>query len=181
LFGIVEVNEAYIGGKETNKHESKKKNTKHKMTGGAGKLPIVGIKCRDGRIKTMVIEAATSENLIKMIEDNIIAGTKVYTDQNSAYNSLQKYYHETVKHSFGEYSRGIVHTNGIESYWAILKRGYYGIYIFWSTKHLPRYINEFQEWFNMKKLPSLEKVELSIKQAVNKRLTYKDLIYATAP
>jgi len=179
LFGIVEVDEAYIGGKESNKHESKKKEGRHLIRGTVNKSPVVGIKQRDGKIKTIVIEVANADNLIKVIDENVIPGTKVYTDQNSCYNSLEKYYHESVNHSLGEYSRGVVHTNGIESYWAILKRGYYGIYHFWSIQHLHRYISEFEERFNMRKLTGIEKIGLSIKRAFNKRLTYKDLTVAS--
>jgi len=176
LFGIVEVDEVYLGGKKSNKHASKKIKSDHLIRGKANKLPVVGIKSRDGKVKTMYIERANAQNLIKAIEDNVMPGTKVFTDQNTCYNSLEKYYHESVNHSKGEYVRGIVHTNSIESYWAILRRGYYGIYHFWSINHLHRYISEFEERFNMRKLPTFEKLIISVKGALNKRLTYKELI-----
>jgi len=175
LFGVIEVDEVYIGGKESNKHESKKAKIGR---GASGKTPVIGLKCREGNIKAFVLDSVSSPDIIKVIEENVENNSKIYTDSFTAYNSLNKYLHESVNHSKKEYVRGFVHTNGIESFWAVLKRGYYGIYHSWSIRHLHRYISEFSERFNMRKNDSLDKIILSINGSIDKRLSYKDLVNA---
>ena len=100
---------------------------------------------------------------------------QVYTDEAAAYNGLNRS-HETVKHSAREYVHGMAHTNGIESHWAMLKRGYVGVYHQMSAKHLPRYVAEFEGRHNSRRLDTDEQMRIMARGADGKRLRYVDLI-----
>ena len=99
----------------------------------------------------------------------------MYTDEAAAYNGLRRS-HETIRHSVGEYVRNMAHTNGIESHWAMLKRGHDGVYHHFSPKHLDRYIVEFAERHNNRPMDTADQMALLVKKSVGKRLTYADLI-----
>ena len=101
-------------------------------------------------------------------------GAKVYTDDAAAYNGLEN--HETVKHSVSEYVSGMAHTNGIESFWSMLKRGYHGVYHKMSEKHLQRYVNEFCGRHNMRELDTIDQMRHVVARMVGKRLMYRELI-----
>ena len=168
LEGTVEVDETYIGGKEKNKHNSQKLK---EGRGAVGKCPVIGLKSRLGDVKSFVIK----ETLTTKIRVNVKPNSNIYTDEWKAYKNLYEYNHQKVNHKLGEYVSNDVYTNGIESFWAILKRGYYGIYHQWSFKHLQRYINEFALRHNTQN--DVEKLSYTILNGIGKRLTYKDLIY----
>ena len=111
--------------------------------GSVGKAIVVGAKQRNGNVIAKHIPNTSAQTLKGFIKSNIEAGSVVYTDNFPAYIKLNGYIHQSVNHSVGEYVRMQAHTNGIESFWALLKRGYYGIYHHLSHKHLHRYVNEF--------------------------------------
>ena len=122
--GPVEVDETYMGGKNANKHADKKIPN---ANGTIGKTAVVGMKDRDSNaVKASVVERTNQETLQEFVNTRKEDGAKVYTDEHGGYIGLDN--HEAVKHSVGEYVNGQAHTNGIESFWSMLKRGYYGTY-----------------------------------------------------
>ena len=174
--GPVEVDETWVGGKERNKHESKKQ---HAGRGPVGKTPVVGMKDREtGRVTATPVEHTDKETLQGFVEDGIEDGAKVYTDEHPGYSDIPN--HETVKHSAKEYVHGQAHTNGIESHWAMLKRGYVGTYHHMSIKHLHRYVNEFAGRHNDRPSDTAEQMSAMVLQSNGKRLPYSELISEAA-
>lgn len=173
---VVEVDEAYLGGLEKNKHRSKRK---HKGSGGTGKEIVVAIKSRDTKkVRALRIPDVSRRTLHYIIIENVAKGSVVFTDDNKAYYYLEAhgYEHQSVHHTAGEYVSGQATTNGVESFWALLKRGYNGIYHKMSPKHLQRYVDEFAGRYNLRHLDMLEQMDSTIKGLVGKRLTYEDLV-----
>jgi transposase-like protein len=143
MFGRIEADETFIGGLAKNMHK-KKREAAIKGTGGSGKTPIFGMKNREGEVRAEVVAGVGIANLHPIIEKNVAKGATLYTDKWVGYRGLKGFYdHTTVDHSAKEYVNGDCHTNGIESFWALFKRGYHGVYHWMSKKHLQRYVNEF--------------------------------------
>ncbi len=176
LSGEVEVDETYLGGKEQNKHASKKL----KAGGGTvGKQPVLGMRSRDGKVVAKPIPNARAHTIGREVYHGVEEGSTLYTDEHAAYKQFGgRYKHETVKHSVKEFVNGIASTNGIESVWAVLKRGYNGVYHQWSFKHLARYVNEFTFRLNEGNVKhhTMARLKSLIKGAIGKRLTYQRLI-----
>ena len=141
LAGEAEVDETYIGGKRKNMSNAKRKELEGRGT--VGKQPIMGMLERGGEVRVMPIKGAVKEVLHGYIQNEVKKGSTIYTDEWKAYRGLKGYKHEAVKHSAGEYVKGMVHTNGIESFCVLMKRDYIGSHHWWSIKHLHRYVSEY--------------------------------------
>ena len=160
------------GGKEKNKHLNKKL---FLGRGGVGKSTVIGAVERGGRVKTAHIRSTSQDVIHAFIKENVNIDSTLYTDYHRSYQGLFEYRHEAVNHSVGEYVRGNAHTNGIESFWSLLKRGHYGVFHHFSVKHLHRYLAEFESRWNMTKMDGGERLDLMLESAPGLRLTYQRL------
>ncbi|MDE0634067.1 MAG: IS1595 family transposase [Caldilineaceae bacterium] len=173
LGGTIEVDETYIGGKEKNKHSKKN----HAGRGSVGKIPVVGAKQRDGKVYAEPVASTDAGTLTQFILDTVEDKSVVYTDERKSYSRVRKhFYHDTVSHGRGEYVNVDTHTNGIESFWACLKRGYHGTYHYMSPQHLHRYVNEFTGRVNVRDFDTIDQMALMFKRMCGKTLKYYELV-----
>lgn len=167
----VEADETFVGGKNKNRHADKK----IKATSD-DKAPVLGMVERTGKLVAKHVPNTMMETLSKEILNNVKESAKLYTDEYTSYARLKRVYdHQTVKHNQHQYVNGRVHTNTIESFWAILKRGIFGIYHFTSKKHLQLYVDEFAFRYNSRNSTESGRFNLLLQNTEN-RITYKQLI-----
>ena len=176
--GPIEADETYLGGKRKNMPKAKRKALSGR--GAVGKTAVVGAKDRaSNKVAARSIPSTTSPYTAGFVAEHAAPGATVYTDEATAYGVLDAWFdHEAVNHSAGEYVRGAAHTNGVESFWSLMKRGYHGTYHHWSPKHTDRYVREFAGRNNMRDLDTVDQMSTLARGMVGKRLTYADL---TAP
>lgn len=171
----VEIDETFVGGKNKNRHANKK------VEDASGrsvkdKQPVLGMIERNGKIVAKTVENTSQSVLTPEIIKTVKETATIYTDEWVGYNSLKRIYdHFFIKHKSGEYVQGRVHTNTIEGFWSLLKRGVIGIYHFTSKKHLQKYINEFVFRYNTRESEECSRFNVFLAN-LEHRLTYKMLI-----
>ncbi|MCZ6677699.1 MAG: IS1595 family transposase, partial [Candidatus Poribacteria bacterium] len=176
LFGGVEVDEKYVGGKEKNKHASKRLHA-GRGRGAKGKVPVVGVLQRGGEARAKVVPNVKMRTVEQTIMENVKLGSDLFTDEFASYAKIDEFFnHESVNHSKGEYVKGEAHTNTAESFWALFQRGYVGIYHHMSKKHLQRYMDEFVYRWGVKSSDFDEIFsDLVLKVSESGRIKYKAL------
>ena len=176
FIGPVEADETYIGGKRKNMPNKKRKELTGR--GAVGKAAIVGSKDRaSNKVVARHVPATDAENVAGFVAEKTEPGATVYTDDAKVYNALKpKYRHESVNHSAHEYVRGDVHTNGMEAFWSMFKRGFQGTYHKMSPKHLDRYVAEFSGRHNVRESDTVTQMSSVFAGMVGHRLMYRDLI-----
>lgn len=171
----VEVDETYVGGKNKNRHADKKvENSQGRST--KDKTAVLGMVERNGKLKAKTVESVGHESLSREIVERVKEGATLYSDEWTGYKGLERIYdHAFVKHGQNEYVNGRIHTNTIEGFWSILKRGIVGIYHFTSKKHLQRYVDEFAFRYNSRQTNEALRFNLLLSN-MEHRLTYNQLI-----
>ncbi len=175
LRGIVEVDEVYVGGKEQNKHMSQRMYGDH---GIPSKTAVIGMRERGGRARALPVENVGSISLQNAVRQNVELGSTIHTDEYRSYQGLGKTYkHETVNHGEQKYVRNGVTTNGIESVFAVMRRGMHGVYHHASKKHIARYVNEFTFRLNEGNVArhTLDRLDSFVEATAGRRITYKEL------
>ena len=171
--GPIEVDETYMGGRERNKH------SKDKIRAGrgtVGKTAGVGAKDRKtNKVRARVVKKTDAKALQGFVIATALAGATVYTDDAAAYKGMP-FDHASVRHSVGEYVDGMAHTNGIESFWSMLKRAHKGVYHKISAKHLQRYVDEFAGRHGIRAHDTIDQMGTMVECMIGKRLMYRDLI-----
>jgi transposase-like protein len=174
LSGQVEADETYIGGKARNMHRA---NRAYRITatGGKDKTAVMGILERGGKVRTKVVDNTKKKTLQKEIREHVLAGSALFTDALKSYEGLDDFQHEVIDHAV-EYVRGEVHTNGLENFWSLLKRGINGTYVSVEPFHLFRYLDEQAfRYNNRKEFDDKARFDLAVRQLVGKRLTWDQL------
>lgn len=173
FLGPVEADEVFIGGREINKHEWQRL----QVGGGTkGKVPVVALKDRaTKKVVGLVVERADQPTLSGFIQENTEPSAEIYTDEWRGYSRLGRV-HKTVSHSLGEWVRGDVHTNGVEGWFSMIRRGIVGIHHWVSVKHLQRYISEFATRHNLRPLATEDRMEVMFRGGIGKTLPYAELV-----
>jgi transposase-like protein len=177
LSGTVEVDETFIGGKARNMHKAQRKQ-RITGTGFKGKAVVSGARQRGGKVRAAVIPDLKKETLVGRIHDTVEPGSTVYTDTHTVYRRHgigDQFAHETIDHA-QRYVDGQVHTNGLENFWSLLKRGLNGTYVSVQPFHLFRYLDERVFAYNLRDLDDLGRFTAVLSSVAGRRLTYAELI-----
>jgi transposase-like protein len=174
LSGEVEADETFIGGKARNMHKSKRER-RITGTGGKDKTAVMGLLERGGKVRTKVISSRKKKELQAEVKKHVQAGSALYTDSLMSYRGLDaEFIHQVVDHAV-EYVNGRVHTNGLENFWSLFKRGVNGTYVSIEPFHLFRYLDEQSFRFNNRKIADAMRFNLAAMGMVGRRLTYAEL------
>ncbi len=178
LSGEVEVDESFIGGKARNMHKAKRERV-ITGTGGKDKVIVMGMMERGGKVRVSVTGTRRKKDLQPLIREHVEAGAAIFSDELKSYDGLQTdYQHAVINHAV-EYVNGKIHTNGMENFWSLLKRGLHGTYISVEPFHLFRYLDEQCFRFNNRTMTDGERFSLAVGGIVGKRLTFDQLIGKT--
>jgi transposase-like protein len=174
LSGEVEVDESFIGGKARNMHAVKRAR-KITGTGGKDKVIVMGMMERGGKVRASVIDNRRKQEVQAQVREHVEAGSAIFSDELKSYQGLESdYQHAVINHAV-EYVNGNVHTNSMENFWSLLKRGLHGTYVSVEPFHLFRYIDEQAYRFNNRKMTDAERFDMAVKGIVGKRLTYAEV------
>src|SRR6266849_5942286 len=178
MAGHVEADETFIGGKARNMHAGKRAR-KITGTGGKDKTAVMGIlqRSKDGKhstVRTTVVPNRKKRSLQAEVRKHVEAGSALYTDALQSYSGLDEFEHQVVDHAV-QYVDGKVHTNGMENFWSLLKRGLHGTYVSVEPFHLFRYLDEQVYRFNNRKISDAERFDMAVTGMVGKRLTFDQL------
>jgi len=176
--GSVEIDETYVGGKRANMSNGKRRRLREAglRQGPAGKTVVVGAKNREtGKVTARVVGSTDRETLQGFVGDVTDRDAKVCADEAADYKGVDRD-HEGVDHSVSEFVRDMAHTNGIESFWAMLKRGYHGVQHHISGKHLERYIGEFAGRHNIREEDTMDQMREVATRMIGKRIMYRELV-----
>ena len=174
LSGKVEVDETFIGGKARNMHADKRKEKIHGR-GAVGKAIVMGMLERRGKVKATVVKNRKKGTLEAQVGKHVTAGSEVHTDDLASYEDLsEEYIHEVINHAEA-YVRGDVHTNGMENFWSLLKRGLKGTYVSVEPFHLFRYLDEQVFRFNARHGVDFDRFLEVLSNIVGRRLTYSEV------
>lgn len=174
LSGTVESDETFVGGKAENMHKARREKV-IRGRGSVGKIIVQGVLERKGDVRCEVIASTDGPTVQGTIVRHVQPGAKVYTDGHEGYSGLwTRFVHDTVDHAT-EYVRGVVHTNGIENFWSLLKRSIRGTYIIMSVMHLARYLDEQAFRFNRRHGDDFERFLAALQGTIGRRLTYRRL------
>ncbi len=172
--GPIEVDEVNLGGKRRNMPKSKRRQLSGR--GPVGKTAVVGAKDREtGQVAAMVVQSADKGTLHGFVEGHTVPNAKVYTDDAKAYVGMDRD-HDSVNHSVGEYAKRMARTNGIESHWSMIERGYHGTFHHFSAKHTFRYIAEFAVRHDFREADTITQTELVAEWSKGRRLRYRELV-----
>jgi transposase-like protein len=178
--GEVEADETFIGGLARFMHKDRREAV-IKGTGGAGKVAVMGLLERHGkdqisRVRAKVLRNVQAVSLHKEINENVEAGSEMFTDAWVGYRHIDRnYVHNVIDHA-EKYAEGRVHVNGIENFWSLLKRGIKGTYVSVEPFHLFRYLDEQAFRFNFRKNSAGQRFTEALSGATGRRVTYKELI-----
>jgi transposase-like protein len=174
LSGEVEVDETFVGGKAINMHKAARAR-KIKGTGTGARTPVLGLIERGGKVRAEVITDTKGKTLKPRVSKAVERGSAIYTDRHPSYNGLDaEYSHGTVDHA-ERYVNGRVHTNGIENFWSLLKRGLHGTYVSVDPEHLFRYLDERVFTFNLRDRTDYGRFEAVLGTVAGRRLTYAEV------
>jgi transposase-like protein len=174
LSGEVEADETFIGGKARNMHASKRARV-ITGTGGKDKTAVMGILERGGKIRTTVIPNRKRKAIQREVRNHVEAGSAIYTDALKSYEGLDEFQHQVVDHAV-QYVDGKIHTNGLENFWSLLKRGLNGTYVSVEPFHLFRYLDEQSfRYNNREEISDGGRFMLALSRITGKRLTYEHL------
>jgi len=175
MSGEVEVDETFIGGKARNMHIAQRKR-RITGTGGKDKTAVVGFVERGGKVQSVVVENRKKKTLQEEVKKRVEAGSALYTDELLSYEGLEgQYAHQVINHALS-YVEGRVHTNTLENFWSLLKRGLHGTYVSVEPFHLARYLDEQAfRYNNRREMNDGDRLDLAVRQIVGKRLTYAEL------
>jgi len=178
LSGEIEADETFIGGKARNMHKGKRAR-KITGTGGKDKTAVMGILERGGKVRTTVIPNRKKKALQAEVRKHVEAGAALYTDALQSYSGLNEFEHQVIDHAV-QYVDGKIHTNGLENFWSLLKRGINGTYVSVEPFHLFRYLDEQSFRYNNRKLTDGERFSIAVTGVVGKRVTFDELTGKTA-